>query len=282
MSRLILVTLAAFALIGCGRKDAEPPASFKPEKAAGATGTVRDKVGRIYHYVRSNVDGSNPEDLYVFRKRVDQIQTYRSRQKCLEPDIDTADVNLEGGHATKIVRARLNKKGVAEEYASLDYNSALKELRARIEVRDGEPATASIKISGDEWHLYDLDLTTLNTTAPRKENLRAGFSFGLPLMIADADRAEFLVALGEAEAEYRGEEQRLGRATLRFSLGGPALGSYGGNLWLDAREGHIVDVETGFPNHPDYADFKLALRDVKDASAAEWAELLRKHFDGCN
>lgn len=280
MSRIILASLVALTLLACTRKEEAPPESFTPERVAGKGGE-RDHVGRIYHYVRSNVDGSDPEDVYVFRKRIDHIQVYKAKSKCTNAAFVTADLDMKKGYATKIVGGRLTKQGLQEKFAFLDYDAAKKTINARIELEGREPLKASVVVEKEPWHLYDFDFASLTVTAPHIENPKGGFSFGLPLVIADPNRPDFLIYLGEAEAVFRQEEKRLGRDALKFSLGGPAFGSFGGNLWLDAKEGHILDVETGFPNHLEYADFKLELRDVDDGGEPEWAKTLREHYEGC-
>lgn len=281
MSRVLLASLAALALLACGRKEEAPPETFTPEKVAGAKGGERDRVGRIYHYVRSNVDGSDPEDVYIYRKRLDHLQVYKAKQKCTNAAFVTADLDLSKGYAKKLVGGRLTRQGLQEKFAFLDYDPASKKLSARIELEGRAPLLASVAVEKEPWHLYDFDLASLTVMTPHLKDPTEGFSFGLALVIADPNRADFLLYLGEAEAEFRGEDERLGRKALKFSLGGPAFGSFGGNLWLDAREGHILDVETGFPNHLEYADFKLEMRDIDDGGEAEWARLLRTHFEGC-
>lgn len=281
MPRLLLASLAALVLVACGRKEEAPPESFTPEKIAGANGGARDKVGRIYHYVRTNVDGSDPEDVYVFRKKIDHLQVYKAKQKCTNAAFVTADLDMERGYAKKLVGGRLTRQGLQEKFAYLDYDPATKKISARIELEGREPLLASVTVEREPWHLYDFDFASLTVMTPHLADPKAGFSFGLPLAVADPNRTDFLIYLGEAEAIFRSEDERAGRKALKFSLGGPAFGSFGGNLWLDAAEGHILDVETGFPNHLEYVDFKLELRGVDDGGETQWAKLLREHFEGC-
>jgi hypothetical protein len=281
MIRMFVASLAALALLACGRQvEDSPPDSFTPERA-GPAASAKDRVGRIYHYVRTNVDGSDPEDVYVYRKSVETLEVYKSRRKCANAAFVTATMDMARGYATKIVAGRLTRQGQQEKFASLDYDAATRTLALRVELAGQDPIERSVMVEKEPWHLYDFDLASLTVAAPRLENPREGFSFGLALVIADPGRQDPLVYLGEAEAAFRGEERRLDRATLKFALGGPAFGSFGGNLWLDAKEGHVVDVETGFPNHLEYDDFKLALRGVDDGGATAWARLLREHYEGC-
>jgi hypothetical protein len=101
-------------------------------------------------------------------------------------------------------------------------------------------------------------------------------------VIADPDRENFLQYLGTAEAVYRKDETRNGRLVNRYVLGGPAFGEFGGSLWLDEAEGYVAAIETGFPNHLEYHDFKLELKGVDDSGGGEgWMKLLTAHFEGC-
>jgi hypothetical protein len=278
---MILLALTAVALTAsCGRTAQQDPGADGGSRPAAATD--RDRIGRIYHYVRSNLDGTEKEDVYVFRKAVDRIEVHKAREKCLNAALVTAKLDMEKKQAREIVGGRLRPNAKHEEFAFLVYDPATRELRARIELPGQEPKTQSVRVEHEPWHLYDFDFASLTVMTPHLEAPRAGFSFGLPLALADPAREEFLLYLGEAEAEFRGEEERGGRAALRFALGGSAFGSFGGSLWLDAAEGHILDVETSFPNHLEYQDFKLVLEGVDDGGADAWRKLLVAHFEGCS
>lgn len=274
--------LAVLTLLAACSRDKESQTGAA-DRAPGAQIDAgnRDKIGRIYHYVRSNIDGTEREDVYVFRKRIDFLEVYKMRSKCTNAALVTAEMDMAKGYATKLTGGRLQPDAKHEEFAFLTYDSAKKEIDARIELPDRAPLTQTLKIEHEPWHLYDFDLASLTVMTPHLE-AKADFKFDLALVIADPDRPEFLVNMGEAQAAFRGEETHNGEAAYRYSLGGPAFGSFGGNIWLDADEGHILDAETGFPNHVEYRDFKLKLQGVDDGGEEAWTTLLKAHFEGCS
>jgi hypothetical protein len=271
-----IVFLALVLVAACGRQ-AEPEAA--DEREAVGRESAKD-VGRIYHYVRSNVDGTEKEDVYVFRKTADELEVYKAREKCTNAALVTAKLDLDRGHATRIVGGRLLPQAERREFAFLDFDARTRTIRARVEVPDGPTLNDEAIVEDLPWHLYDFDFASLTVMTPKIEP-RSDFSFGLALLIADPNRADFLQYLGRADATYRKDEVRNGRASFRYVLGGPAFGTYGGSLWLDAEEGHILDVETGIPNHLEYRDFKLELEGVDDGGAGAWRDLLVAHFEGC-
>ncbi len=93
--------------------------------------------------------------------------------------------------------------------------------------------------------------------------------------------------MGNVSATPNGKIQHLGRATRRFTLSGTAFEGKQSNgeegaLWLDAKDGFIVDAIFPIPNHPGYTDFRLKLDRVSDGGLAEWNALLQAHFEGCD
>ncbi len=280
MTRIILAAAAVLLLAACSR-DAKPQAEDASAPAA-ETASPRDKVGRIYHYLRSNIDGTEAEDVYVFRKRRDFIEVYKSREKCLNAALVTAELDMDAGYAPKITGGRLLPGGKRQEFAFLTFDPASKELSVRVEIPDQAPILRSVAIETLPFHLYDFDLASLTVMTPHLKDPKAGLAFGLALIIADPSREDPLIYLGEAVASFRDEEEHGGVPALRYAIGGPAFGSYGGTMWLDAEEGHILDVETGIPNHLEYHDFKLKLVGVDDGGPVAWMRLLAEHFEGCS
>lgn len=74
--------LVLLALAGC----AHPPAP------AGA-----DRIGRIYSYVRSNRDGSEAEQIHVFRASRTRIEVTKMRERCTNAAFVTAELDLARG-----------------------------------------------------------------------------------------------------------------------------------------------------------------------------------------
>ncbi len=280
MLRIILSLGAILAFAACSKKS-ETPSAPEDSKAAASTGaTERDAVGRIYHYVRTNIDGSDPENVYVFRKRADFLEVYKMRNKCANAAFVTAELDMEKGYATHLTGGRLKPGASHEDFATLSYDSGTKRVSAEITPPEGATKSASVLIEDEPWHDYDFDFASLTVMTPHLAP-RADLSFGLTLIIPDPSREDFLIYLGRADLIYRQDEERGGRPARRYMVGGPAFGSFGGSLWLDAEEGHILDVETGIPNHREYENFKLELENIDDGGQAAWTRLLTAHFEGC-
>lgn len=273
MSRLapLICAASALALAACATADPSRGAAYRYSQE-------RDHVGRIFHYLRSNRDGSLPEHIHVFHKAKDKVEVYKMVQKCTGAALVTADLDFEKWSATRLVGGRLGENADQLAFATL----ALDEREPRIDAVVSLPdrtLTQSLDLEALPWRLYDFDFAEFTVFAQHLKNYERGFSVDMAVVVADPDVEEFLTRMGEAKAIARGLDKS--RGVYRYDLGGEAFAA-GGTLLLDADDGHVVEVETAVPNHAEYQDFKLALVDVNDGGEGRWRTLLLSHFEGCD
>ncbi len=239
-----------------------------------------DHVGRLYSYVRSNVDGSEAERVYVYRAGRDRIEVAKMRDRCTNAAFVTAELDLARGQATRLVAGRLRPNAGHEDFGLLTYDESARRVDAVVTLPQGT-LRDSVAVPDLPWHLYDYDLASLTITAQYRPDRRADFSFGLPLVLVGAARGDFLTYLGRADARFVRTERHRGRRAHRFEVGGPAFGTRGGPIWFDAAQGHILEARWGIPNHAEYRDFRLRLTGVSDGGAQAWRRLLTRHFENC-
>lgn len=236
--------------------------------------------GRIYHYIRSNRDGSSPEHIYVYRAAANRLEVYKMVARCTGAAFVTAWVDPVTGQPSMMTGGRLRPEARHEDIATLTYDPASRRIHAEI-ATDGGALTEQVDVGDEPWHLYDYDLASLSLLTAGREDRRADFSFGLPLAWNEPDETHPLLSyLGRADARFVGEEDWRGRAALRFEVGGPAFGERGGPMWVDAAQGHILAAEWGIPNHAPMTDFALRLVDT-DQGPEAWRALLTRHYEGC-
>lgn len=247
---------------------------------ASAPRAPSDHIGRIYSYVRSNSDGSEAERVYVFRASRDRIEVSKMRERCTNAAFVTAELDLQRGQAKRLDAGRLRPHATYQMFGFLLHDPVMHRIDATVTLPQGT-FRESVAVPDEPWHLYDFDLASLTITNRYRPDRRADFSFGLPLVLVGGDPNHFLTYLGRADARFAGEEMHDGRRALRFEVGGPAFGGRGGPIWFDARDGHILAVRWGIPNHGEYRDFALRLTGINDGGHVAWYRLLAAHFAGC-
>lgn len=244
------------------------------------SGDTEAVEGRIYHYVRSNRDGSSPENVYVYRAAANHIEVYKAVERCTDAAFVSAWIDTETGSASSIQGGRLMPETRHEAFTTIAYDPGATMLRAEAAL-PGRMVRQQVRVEESVYHLYDFDLATLSVQTMALSDPRAGFSFALPMIWTEPEDGRYVRNLGRADAEFVREEDYHGTAALRFEVGGPAFGNNGGPLWIDAASGHVLGAEWGIPNHVDMDDFALRLVEIEDGGEAGWNALLTSHFEGC-
>jgi hypothetical protein len=245
-----------------------------PSAAHAAT----DQVGTIYHYERSNQDGSLPEQISVFYASKDAVEVYKAREKCTDAAFVHAKLDPESGVASSITGARLLPDAEHFDFAFLTYDEAAKALSISVELPNMPVIKKSTPVEHTPWHLYDFDFASLTIAHQLAENPKADFSFGLPLLLADPSLEEPLTYLGTVKATYDEEYTAISH---RFSLSFVGENSEIGQLIFDPMHGHLELAELNIPNHLGYKDFKLDLLSTQKGGEKGWENFLTNHFAGC-
>lgn len=245
-----------------------------------------DQVGRIYYYERSNTDGSMDERITIFRRSATHIEVYKENGLCRNASVVRAELDLETLSAHTITGGQLQPNAEIMDFAFLEMNEAGDQLDLLVRLPD-MVITNEANIDNDHWVLFDFDFASFTVGVPHLDNPRDGFDFGMSLVWADPSVADPLFWMGDLDADHIGAGERLGFAADEYRLTGSALDhelAIGdeGRLWLDAEEGHLVDIIVPAPSHPGYTDYRLRLLSVSDGGEAEWTALLTRHFEGCD
>lgn len=233
----------------------------------------------VFHYVRSNSDGSEAEDIVIFRRSDVDVHVVKMRDRCTDAAHVIATLDPATGQATRFVGGRLERDGGQRPMAWLDHDIGTRRLVARLGSEDSQPV-ADFAL-GSPWYLYDFDFADLIARPPTQIAHHADFAFEMPLLIVRADSFDF-ANRGEATLHFETVETHQGSGALRYRVGGAAFGTRGGTIWFAAAEPHhIVDAQLGLPNHAEYRDFRLRLVRV-EAGEAAWQARIAQHWAGCS
>lgn len=231
----------------------------------------------ILHYVRSNRDGSEPENIVMTRPDVSTVAVYKYVSRCTTAAYVTAAFDARSGEVASLDAGKVGRGGEQVKFGRIDFDPASRTLSAWIDTPGGR-LSETMSVPDRPWHLFDYDFGTLNaelqSVKPRRD-----FSFGLPLVWPQENG--FLRYLGRVDAQFIGFDRVGSTAATRFklTLAGPQPAT--GHLLLDAAQGHILEAELSIPNHDNYRDFKLALTKVEQGGAKGWDKLLRRHYANC-
>ena len=231
----------------------------------------------VLHYVRSNRDGTEPENIVMFRPNVTTVAVYKYVSRCTTAAYVTAEFDPKSGEVASLDAGKVGPKGEQVKFGRIDFDAPTRSLSAWVDTPGGR-LSEQMKVPDRPWHLFDFDFGTLNaelqSVRPRRD-----FSFGLPLVWPQ--EKGFLRYMGRVDAKYMGFDLVETTPAVRFNLtlDGPVPAT--GYLLLDQAAGHILDAELSIPNHDNYRDFKLSLQKVEKGGQKSWDKLLRRHYARC-
>jgi len=232
----------------------------------------------IYHYIRSNRDGSEPEHVVHYRPTQTGIAVYKWLSKCTNAAYVTAEMSDDLRQGRVFIAGKVAKDGSQARFGILTLDPRLMTLAADVTPPGGPRIQVKHSLRAVPYLLYDFDFADLNSFL-QEHRPKADFAYALPV-IWPSDEAIFR-DLGMLRAHYAGEERHAGRDTLRFDLKveGPTPST--GALWVDADEGYIVEAELGLPNHMEYKDFRLKLEKLEIGGQASWDALTKSQYANC-
>ncbi|MCP5348567.1 MAG: hypothetical protein R3F41_06505 [Gammaproteobacteria bacterium] len=238
----------------------------------------RDFSGRIYHYRRSNIDGTLPELVSVYLNPQGTIEVFKRRSACTQSALVIAAFNLETLTFDKITSGNLGREGEQQEFASLVHDTESNTVTLSVDLPD-QSIRLSTEINNPHYELYDFDFASLTASTPHLVDPVKGFDSELLLVWADPGAPSFS-SLGNFEFEYLERQRYLNHDTLRFTVTGPGGDDAQAALWLDAIEGYIVEARLSLPNHAGYENFRLQLLGTEQGEDT-WRNLLLSQFAAC-
>lgn len=241
---------------------------------ASAPHEDHSRVGRLYHYVRSNQDGSEPEHIYQFHASETRLEVGKMVSNCTNAAFVTADLDPVSHQARALVGGRLGHDLSQAPFAWLSYDRQSGRLQASVPAAQID---ANVTVAGEPWMLFDFDLADLNAMHAGHPVTEENFRFAVALIWTEEGAPSPLRNLGWAEARLVDTAVHLGRPAAHFHV----RGALNGELWLDAQEGHVLEARFSEPNHAEYQDFRLVLHSVEDDGAESWRAARAAHWEGC-
>lgn len=272
--RLVIAGLLAssLALGGCGLFRSAPPAVGLEAFQYQAS---RVPVGVVYHYIKSNIDGSTPERVSLYMADETTLEAYRWR----EPKPQTTSyvkatmdwgrlsaIRLESYRKPRWMAAQLN---AVAEYAP---------MTKTMSIEFSDKTRDNVKIDHTPFHFYQFDLASLNVAFRQLKDPKVPFQVGIvnPTFAPIGAALEYR---GIATITYEKDETHSEFPCRRYKIDGPGMKDQGGTIWVERSEGHIIDLEIKAPNHPDWTSFKLKFVGKEMMTPQEWTAFMKSRSE---
>ncbi len=263
IARVLTLLALVFALaLHAPARDETRKFRYRPKKIT---------IGTVYHYVKTNLDGTHPEYISTYVAARDRIESYKFHPNTQRAGLVIAWMDWETFSARRLESWQVFAGGEKKLFATLSFLKPEMATEVSIPATGRPPERTAIKHL--PFHVYNFDLASLNFAFRHLANPKGRFVVG----IADPTFQEtgpLFAYRGEAEVSYAGEEVREGALCRKYRIDGAGLENRGGHLWVDKRGGFFRDVEIELPDNPDWHSFKFRLTSTERMTRAEWESFI--------
>lgn len=262
------VTIAlALLMAACASAQVEK-FRYQPEKIP---------VGKVYHYSKTNLDGSDPEYISTWVEDKDRIQSFKLPPEGRQGAQVMAHMDWAVFSADQVESWQVWAEGEGKRtlVARLAYLTPEKAVEVEV-IPTGKPAE-KVAVPSLPWHIYNFDLASLSFAFRHLADPTGSFVVGL----ADPtfkDEGPVFFYRGEATVSYVGEEERNGVTCRKYRIDGPGLSNRGGFLWVNRKEEHVEDIEIDLPDNPNWKSFKFRLLGTGQMDRAGWEAFMKSRY----
>ena len=225
------------------------------------------ETGIVYHYVKSNIDGSRSGQVSLYVAAKDRLESLKWHK---------------GGSEATLVIAKIDwNRFSVSKFENWQLRSGTDPLQRGIfafDKRDNRVVVATFgenelraKIVNWPWHSYDFDFASLGFTFRHLVDPKKPFKIGITDIVR-TEQGPKLADKGLVEIVYQEDVERNGHACRRYSIDGVGLENKGGILWVRKADGILVDYEIALPDEPGYVSGKLELTGVERMTEEEWKD----------
>ena len=243
---------------------------YQPEKI---------KVGTVYHYVKSNIDGTNPADVSIYVAATQRVEVLKIEQGSSLPAYVTADFDWESFSAIRLDSWHVIEDGSLRR--QLESNLSLEHNTYTAYLGDG---VFSADVGHYPVHNYNFDFISFNFMFRHLINPEQGFEIGViepnwdvilsPVFSPTGEARNVLLYKGKALIEYLGNDTYHDVDCRKYRISGDGMENQVGFFWVNKENEHFENFEHPHRDNPAWDNFKFDLRSIETMTMAEWKDFI--------
>jgi hypothetical protein len=232
-------------------------------------------VGTVLHYVKTNIDGSYPENVSQYIAAPDVMESFKFHPKGARAGLVIADMDWQTFSARSLKSWQVFASGERKLFGTILFNATARKAEVSIPAVKTDSEFVALKMF--PVHLYNFDFGSLNFAFPHLRKPKGEFRIGVtdPTFKPDGALVEYK---GEVTVAYVSDETRNDVRTRKYKIDGAGLKNRGGFIWVNKKTGWIEDMEIALPDNPDWTSFKFKLLKTEKMSRDQWESFIKAQF----
>jgi len=219
------------------------------------------QVGTVYHYTKSNTDGSHPIRVSVYVKSKTELEVCKIEEGLIDAALIKATMNWETFSANHLEAYVYNNDSTVHRATMTTQNNTFKLIIGKKE--------ESHLIPYFPMHIYNFDLVSFNFMFRHLKNPKKDFK----VAIFDPTFAEggtMMACKGDMNVHFLQEEVFHKVPCRKYQLTGSGIENTVGYIWVNKEKGHIENIEVPWRDNPNWNSFKFELVSIEQMTPTAW------------
>lgn len=221
--------------------------------------------GAVYHYIKSNIDGSYPARIYIRVTDTDNLDVWKFEEHNVDAAHVSAHMDWQTFSADKIESRVVTSDGNGRPQAKLTSSRA--DATLSIHWRD---RADTIRVGHYPVHVYNFDFISLNYSLRHWVKPEGDVTIGIIQPDFNPNPDTLVKYEGTVTLHYVGNEHRHSKECRKYTITGQAFKGQTGLIWVDRSAGHIEDMEISVADNPAWEDFKFELFSIHQMDRYTW------------
>jgi hypothetical protein len=227
------------------------------------------EAGMVYHYIKSNIDGSYPARIFIYVSDHDHLKVLKLEEHGMDAALVRAHMDGVTFSADQFTSWWLTADGKRMPQASL--SSSYADRTYTISWQDRNEV---VHVTHYPVHVYNFDLISLNFSLRHWKDPEGELNVGILQPNFDPNPETMLKYEGRVVIQFLGEDEHNEQRCRKYSIGGEGLKGCQGLMWVNKEKGYIEDIEIPVADHPDWDTFKFKFIFSKPMDLEQWAALI--------
>ena len=229
----------------------------------------RIQPGTVYHYLKSNIDGSYPARIVIYVRDPKHLEVLKFEEHGMDAALVHAHMDWKTFSADRFESWWLTADGQHRPQATL--SSSYEDCSFTI---SWQGRNDTVHIGHYPVHVYNFDLISLNLILPHWKYPEGKVTVGILQPNFDPNPDSMIKYEGTIQILYQGDEEHNDTLCRKYSIGGEGLKDQHGVMWVSKKNEMIEDVEIPIADNPDWHDFKLQFVDREHMDTQTWADFM--------
>ena len=224
------------------------------------------EAGTLYHYIKSNIDGSYPARIFIYVSDHDHLEVLKLEEHGMDAALVKAHMDWKTFSADQFESWWLTVDGKRTPQASL--SSSYADHTFTISWQDRNDV---VHVPHYPVHVYNFDLISLNLSLRHWVDPEGKVTIGILQPNFDPNPETMLKYEGKVVIQFLGEDEHNEQRCRKYSIGGEGLKNCHGVMWVNKEKGYVEEIEIPVADNPDWDTFKLKFISNQRMDPEQWS-----------